>query len=52
MLTIELTDIELQEAARGCRVLQNQAKADAEAQGQSTTRAIFEDAVTRLIAAM
>lgn len=45
MPTIELTDIELTEAARGQRCLAALARADAERQGQSSTRAIFERSV-------
>jgi hypothetical protein len=43
--TIELTDIELTEAARGVRCLAAQARADAERQGKSSTREIFERGV-------
>jgi hypothetical protein len=45
MPTVELTDIELVEAARGALCLAAQARADAERQGQSSTRAIFDRAV-------
>jgi hypothetical protein len=40
--TIELTETELMEAARGQRALRQQALADAERQGSSSTRTIFE----------
>ena len=42
MPTLDLTDSELTEAARGQRCLAAQTRADAERQGQSSTRAIFE----------
>jgi hypothetical protein len=45
MPTIELTDMELAEAARGQRYLIDEAKADAERQGTSSTRQIFENSV-------
>jgi hypothetical protein len=45
MPKIELDDMELMEAARGQRALRRQALADAERQGQSSTRAIFESSV-------
>lgn len=45
MPSIDLTDLELVEAARGQRALREQALAEAERQGQSSTRAIFEISV-------
>jgi hypothetical protein len=45
MPTIELTDIELTEAARGARCLAAQARADAERHGKSSTRETFERSV-------
>jgi hypothetical protein len=43
--TIELDEIELTEAARGARCLAAQAQADAERQGSSSSREIFERSV-------
>ena len=45
MPTLDLNDMELVEAARGQRCLRDQAQADADRQGQSSTRAIFERSV-------
>src|SRR5688500_17748325 len=45
MPLIDLTDIELTEAARGARCLAAHARADAERQGRSSTRAIFQRSV-------
>ena len=42
MPTIELDDMELQEAARGARCLAARARADAERQANPSQRAIFE----------
>jgi hypothetical protein len=45
MPTIKLTDMELRETARGQRYLANQARADAERQGGSSSRQIFKRSV-------
>lgn len=42
MPKVELDEMELIEAARGQRALRSQALADAERQGGSSTRSIFE----------
>ena len=47
MPSIDLTDSELQQAAQAARIARSQAEQDAERQGKSSTRAIFEASARR-----
>jgi hypothetical protein len=47
MPTIELTELELMECARGARALKAQALKDAERMGTTSSRKLFEQAAER-----